>query len=353
MSKLNSEFQGLDDRSREIFREIVESYLANGTPVGSRNISRQLPMTLSPASVRNIMSDLESLGLIYSPHTSAGRMPTDIGLRLFVDALLEVGNLNAQEQKIIESELNGAANQEIIESALTEVSDALSGLSHCAGVVLTDKQLNRVRHVEFVRLDDNRALAVIVGEDGSVENRAIELPEGMTPSVLTEASNYLNSRIVGKTFDECQSQISKELNAHQTELDEISAKLVEIGLATWSGGNDESKSLIVRGRSNLLDEIDAEQDLERIRTLFDDMEAKKDLIQLLKLSDEAEGVKIFIGSENQLFSLSGSSTIVAPFKDSERQIVGVLGVIGPTRLNYAKIIPMVDYTAKLVSRMIS
>ena len=310
-------------------------------------------MTLSPASVRNIMSDLESLGLIYSPHTSAGRMPTDIGLRLFVDALLEVGNLNAEEQKLIDSQLNGAANQEVIESALTEVSDALSGLSHCAGVVLTDKQLNRVKHVEFVRLDDDRALAVIVGEDGSVENRIIDLPEGMTPSVLTEASNYLNSRIRGKTFDECRSQILKELNEHQTELDEISAKLVEIGLATWSGGNDDSKSLIVRGRSNLLDEIDAEQDLERIRTLFDDMEAKKDLIQLLKQSDEAEGVKIFIGSENQLCSLSGSSTIVAPFKDSERQIVGVLGVIGPTRLNYAKIIPMVDYTAKLVSRMIS
>ncbi len=353
MNSKRDEFQGLDERSREIFRQIVESYLATGIPVGSRNVSRHLPMQLSPASVRNVMSDLESLGLIYAPHTSAGRLPTDAGLRLFVDALLEVGELNKKDRRHIQSQLNNAMGQSEIETALTEISDALSGLSQCAGVVLAAKQLNRLKHIEFVYLDSKRALAVIVSEEGIVENRVVTLPEGLTPSTLNEASNYLNTRIHGKTLEEARAAINLELEQQQTELDELSAKLVQIGLATWSGGNEGSKSLIVRGRSNLLEEFNAIEDLERIRTLFDDLEAKKDLIELLKHSDEAEGVKIFIGSENQLFSLSGSSLIVAPFEDSERQIVGVLGVIGPTRLNYARIIPMVDYTAKLVGRLVT
>ncbi len=348
-----NELQELDSRSREIFRQIVETYLDTGEPVGSRNISRQLPMTLSPASVRNVMSDLEALGLIFAPHTSAGRLPTQSGLRLFVDGLLEVGDLNQDERKQIEAQIRGTSTETAIEDVLSEVGEMLSGLSQCAGVVLTEKQSNLLKHVEFVNLEPGKALVVLVSEDGNVENRIVTLPQGLPPSALLEASNYLNARVRGKTLSEAQVQIEKEIEERKAELDNLTAKIVQDGLATWSGGNEGSKSLIVRGRSHLLDDLTAIDDLERIRKLFDDLEAKKDLIQLLGLAEKAEGVRIFIGSENQLFSLSGSSLIVAPFQDSERQIVGVLGVIGPTRLNYARIIPMVDYTAKLVGRLLT
>ncbi|MGI9386868.1 MAG: heat-inducible transcriptional repressor HrcA [Methyloligellaceae bacterium] len=348
-----SELGELNARSRDIFREIVESFLATGTPVGSRNVSRQLPMTLSPASVRNIMSDLEALGLIYAPHTSAGRLPTELGLRFFVDGLLELGDLSDDERRQIEGQMHGTEADLAIEDMLSQVGEMLSGLSSCAGVVLTDKQISRLKHIEFVSLEPTRALVVLVGEDGSVENRILDVPQGLPPAALVEASNYLNTRIRGKTIIEASAWIDDEVKRCKAELDELTASLIEEGLATWSGGQEGSKSLIVRGRSNLLEDVNANEDLERIRTLFDDLETKKDLIQLLGLAEEAEGVRIFIGSENQLFSLSGSSLIVAPFRDLDRQIVGVLGVIGPTRLNYARIIPMVDYTAKLVGRLLT
>lgn len=347
------ELKELNARSREIFREIVETFISTGTPVGSRNVSRQLPMTLSPASVRNVMSDLEALGLIYAPHTSAGRLPTELGLRLFVDGLLEIGDLSDDERRQIEGQMRGDQADQAMENMLNQVGELLSGLSSCAGVVLADKQIGRLKHIEFVSLDQTRALVVLVDEDGSVENRILNIPQGLLPSALTEASNYLNARIRGKTITEARAQIKSQLEQCKAQLDELTTNLIEEGLATWSGGHDGSKSLIVRGRSNLLEDVKAIEDLERIRTLFDDLETKKDLIQLLGLAEEAEGVRIFIGSENQLFSLSGSSLIVAPFRDMDRQIVGVLGVIGPTRLNYARIIPIVDYTAKLVGRLIT
>lgn len=342
----------LNERSREIFKRIVETYLATGEPVGSRNLSRALPMTLSPASVRNVMSDLEGLGLIYAPHTSAGRMPTQTGLRLFVDGLLEIGDISETERKEIESRMVAGGRRRDLEDYLAEAGDMLSGLSRCAGVVLAEKQSKRLRHVEFVNLGQGQALAVLVGEDGDVENRIVTLPEGLPPSSLSEASNYMNARVGGMTLEEARERIEKEIEERRAQLDALTAQVVTDGLATWSGDADERQSLIVCGRAHLLEDIKAMDDLERVRLLFEDLDAKKGLIQLLGLAERAEGVRIFIGSENNLFSLSGSALIVSPFEDTEQKIVGVLGVIGPTRLNYARIIPMVDYTARLLGRLV-
>ena len=344
----------LDQRSREIFRRLVESYLRTGEPVGSRSISKMLPTSLSPASVRNIMSDLEALGLVFAPHTSAGRLPTHQGMRMFVDGLLEVGDLADEDRSAIEAQVAGSNRFRNLEEALTEATDMLSGLSQCAGVVVTPKSNARLKHLEFVSLESARALAVMVAEDGSVENRVIDLPAGLPPSSLTEASNYVNSKMGGKTIDELRAAVTEEAEQRRAEIDALTQNVIEAGLATWSGnGHDDSKTLIVRGRSNLLEDLNAVEDLERVKLLFDDLENKRELIDLLGLAESAEGVRIFIGSENKLFSLSGSALIVSPYSDSRQKIVGVLGVIGPTRLNYARIIPMVDYTARLVGRMLT
>ena len=347
----------LNERSREIFRLIVESYLATGEPVGSRNLSRILPMTLSPASVRNVMSDLEQLGLVYAPHTSAGRLPTEIGLRFFVDALMQIGDLTEHDRKAIEAQVAGEAagrGQSVtVEAVLTEASGLLSGLSRAAGVVLTAKSNQRLKHIEFVRLEPERALVVLVGEDGQIENRVLNIPVGLPTSALVEASNFLNARVRGRTLAEVRLEIERRLKEGQAELDELTQKIVAAGLASWSGGGRDERKLIVRGQAHLLEDLKALADLERVRLLFDDLETRREVVDLLGLAEQAEGVRIFIGSENKLFSLSGSSTIVAPYHDASGQIVGVLGVIGPTRLNYARIIPMVDYTAKVVSKLLA
>ncbi len=342
----------LDERSRAIFRQIVDGYLETGEPVGSRNVSRNLPTKLSPASVRNVMADLEELGLIYSPHASAGRIPTEPGLRLFVDALLEVGQLSREEQETIKRKIRQSAREKDLDDMLADAGELLSGLSHCAGLVLADQQIARIRHIEFVRLEPRKALMVLVGEDGNVENRILTLPEGLTTSALTTAANYLNTHVRGMSLAEARERIEKELSRKRQELDDLAAKVVKTGLAVWSGGKEDNKSLIVRGRSHLITDLEAEEDLARLQKLFDDLETKEDLIHLLEAAEKAEGVRIFIGSESKLFSLSGSSLIIAPFQDKDHKIVGVLGVIGPTRLNYARIIPMVDYTAKLMSRVL-
>ena len=342
----------LNERSREIFRQIVESYLATGEPVGSRNLSRILPMTLSPASVRNVMSDLEQLGLIYAPHTSAGRLPTEIGLRFFVDALMQIGDLTEQDRKAIEAQVAAAGQSKSVEAVLTEASGLLSGLSRAAGVVLTAKSNPRLKHVEFVQLEPQRALVILVGEDGQVENRVLHIPVGLPISALTEAGNFVNARIRGRTLDEVKAEIEITLKEGQAELDQLTQKIVAAGLASWSGGESDERKLIVRGQAHLLDDLRALTDLERVRLLFDDLETRREVIDLLGRAQQAEGVRVFIGSENKLFSLSGSSTIVAPYHDPSGQIVGVLGVIGPTRLNYARIVPMVDYTAKVVSKLL-
>lgn len=342
----------LNDRSLEIFKQIVDSYLETGEPVGSRNISRHLPMTLSPASVRNVMADLEDVGLISQPHTSAGRIPTELGLRMFVDGLLQIGDLTREEQSQIKKHFGSDFQNKPLDDMLTEAGEMLSGLSQCAGIVLTKKQIQHLKQIEFVNLEPGKALVVLVGEDNNVENRIISIPKNLSPSALREASNYLSNRIAGRTLEEAREIIEKELKTQTAELDALSAKLIKSGIALWSGENDGKKSLIVRGRSKLIEDINARDELERVRSLFDDLETKNELVDLLSASEKGSGVRIFIGSENKLFSLSGSSVIAAPFKDSNRNIVGVMGIIGPTRLNYARIIPMVDYTAKMISRLI-
>ncbi len=340
-----------DQRSREIFRQIVDGFLTTGEPVGSRNIARLLPMALSPATVRNVMTDLELAGLIYAPHTSAGRLPTERGLRFFVDAMMEVGNLTSDERTRIEAQMKAAATGRTLDGTLTEASALLSGLSRGAGVVVTTKANARLKHIEFVRLDPTRALVVLVADDGTVENRLLSLPPGLPASALTEAANFLNARILGKTLGELRAEIAQHREQMERELDSLTARLVESGIATSSGPSSD-RHLIVRGQANLLEDLKAQEDLERIRLLFGDLETQTDVIDLLARAEAGDGVRIFIGSENKLFSMSGSSMVADPFRDSEQRIVGVVGIIGPTRLNYARIVPMVDYTAKVVGRLL-
>lgn len=342
----------LDSRSREIFRSIVDSYLDSGEPVGSRHLSRILPIPLSPASIRNVMQDLEELGLVYAPHTSAGRLPTETGLRFFVDSLLQVGELSPEERTRIESQVSGQPADTGLETLLGQASSLLSGLTRGASVVVTSKDDRRLRQIEFVRLDPGRALAVLVSEDGSVENRVLTIPPDLPHSALVTAGNYLNARIRGRTLDQVRAEMEAGRKVVEAELDELTARLVEAGLASWAGLDGPRRQLIVRGQGNLLEDLTAMEDLERIRLLFDDLETKTEVIDLLSRAEQGEGVRIFIGSENKLFSLSGSSMIAAPFRDSDRRVVGVLGVIGPTRLNYARIVPMVDYTARLIARIV-
>ena len=341
----------LNERSREIFRQIVEGYLTTGDPVGSRNVSRLLHMSLSPASVRNVMQDLEHLGLIFAPHTSAGRLPTELGLRFFVDALMQIGDVTEDERRKIEGQV--ALTGKTVEGVLTEASALLSGLTRAAGVVLTAKSNVRLKHVEFVRLDAAKALVVLVAEDGQVENRILDLPTGLPTSALVEASNFLNAHVRGKTLAEATAELQASLDAARLELDQLTQRLIAAGLASWSGGDSDDRKLIVRGHANLLEDLKALEELERVRLLFDDLESKRELVDLLGRAQQADGVRIFIGSENKLFSLSGSSTIVSPYRDGAGRIVGVIGVIGPTRLNYARVIPMVDYTARVVSRLLA
>ncbi len=341
----------LNRRSLDIFKRIVESYLATGEPVGSRNLSLLLQTPLSPASIRNAMQALEDIGLIFAPHTSAGRLPTELGLRFFVDALLEIGDIPNEERARIEAQI-GTPTDRSFEAILTDATAMLSGMTSGAGVVVTHKDNGRLKQIEFVRLEPDRALAILVAEDGSVENRILPIPRELPPSALVEAGNYLNARIRGRTLVEVRAEIEMSRQAAEAELDELTARLVEAGLASWADGMGPTHQLIVRGQANLLSNLTALDDLERIRLLFADLETKKDVMDLLSRAETGEGVRIFIGSENKLFSLSGSSMIAAPFRDGQRRIVGVLGVIGPTRLNYARVIPTVDYAARIVSRML-
>ena len=344
---------GLDDRSREIFRHIVEAYLGTGLPLGSRNLSRQLSMALSPASIRNVMSDLEHLGLIYAPHVSAGRLPTEAGLRYFVDGFLEFGAPTGEDRASIEAQVR-AEHSGGIETVLAEASQMLSGLAEGAGLVIATKSDVRVRHIEFVRLEATRALVVLVGEDDRVENRIIDLPPGLSASTLVEAGNWLNANVAGRTLAEARTAIAARRKAARHELDQLGQTLVDQGLAVWAGaGREASPQLIVHGRSRLLQQIGPGEDLDRLRHLFDELESSEGLVQLLDLTEEGHGVRIFIGSENKLFSLSGSSVVVAPYRDEGGGVLGAVGVIGPTRLNYARIVPVVDYTAQIVGRMLS
>jgi heat-inducible transcriptional repressor len=340
---------GLPSRSALILREIVEAYVATGEPVGSRTLSRRLPMALSPATIRNVMADLEESGLIFAPHTSAGRLPTDRGLRLFVDGLLERGSLTPEEEEAISARCRAEGRS--IEEVLAEASALLAGLSQAAGLVLAPKSEAALRHVEFVSLGPGRVLVILVTEDGQVENRVIEAPQGLPPSALAQAGNYVNARLAGRTLEEARRILEEEIAAHRTELDELTGKVVEAGLATRAGPG-AGRALIVRGQAQLLADVTALEQLETIRTLFERLEAKETLLKLLELAQASEGVQIFIGSENRLFEAAGVTMIVAPYRNARDRIVGAIGVIGPTRINYGRIIPAVDYTAKVIGRLL-
>lgn len=355
MSELNPNFPDpsaiaeMSERSRDILRMIVDAYVETGAPVGSRTLSRKLGMELSPATIRNVMGDLEELGLLMAPHTSAGRLPTEQGLRLYVHGLLERGTLSSDEQQRIDTQC--AALGRSLPEVLEEATSMLSGLSRCAGLVVAPKQDEAINHIEFVSLGPGRAMVVMVTRSGGVENRVIDVPVGLPPSSLVEATNYLSARLRGRTLGEAKLTIQDEIAAQRTQLDDLTNRLVETGLATWSQGSVRG-ALIVRGQAQLLEDVQALEDLERVRHLFAALERKEALLGLLDLTEGAEGVQIFIGSDNELFGLAGCSMVIAPYNNSEQRIVGAVGVIGPTRIDYARIIPMVDYTAKVIGRLV-
>lgn len=341
----------MNDRSREVFRRVVEGYLETGGPIGSRTLTRTMNEKVSAATIRNVMQDLEYLGLLGSPHISAGRVPTQTGLRMFVDGLLEVTPPSDDDREKINATLGG--NGDDVGTMLDRIGNALSGVTRGASLVLAPKHEAPIKHIEFVSLSAERALVVLVFGDGHVENRVFTPPPGQTPSSMREAANFLNALVEGKTLSDIRRDMRQQITARRQEIDVLAHALVESGLAVWSENTDEPDRLIVRGRSNLLEDQGEAEDLERIRVLFDDLERKRDIAEFLDLTESGEGVRIFIGSENRLFSLSGSSLVVSPYMNADRKIIGAVGVIGPTRLNYGRIVPLVDYTAQLVGRMIS
>ena len=341
----------MNNRSREVFRRVVEGYLSDGEPVGSRTLSRDFSEDISAATIRNVMQDLEFLGLLGSPHTSAGRIPTQLGLRMFVDGILEVSEVDKNDRKKIDQIVSDETNQ--VENILDDISTTLSGVTQGAPLVLTPKREAPIKHVEFLPLSANQALVVLVFADGHVENRLFKPPPGQTPSSMKEAANFLNAIMEGNTLSEAKKLIKNEIDYRRQELDTLARDLVQSGLALWEDTEERHERLIVKGRSNLLSESAQQEDLDRIKNLFDDLERKRDIADFLELTEKGEGVRIFIGSENKLFSLTGSSLVVSPYMNSDRKIIGAVGVIGPTRLNYGRIVPVVDYTAQLVGKMIS
>ena len=341
----------MNNRSREVFRRVVEGYLTDGEPVGSRTLSREFSEDISAATIRNVMQDLEFLGLLGSPHTSAGRIPTQLGLRMFVDGILEVSEVDKNDRKKIDKVVSDETNQ--VEDILDDISTALSGVTQGASLVLTPKREAPIKHVEFLPLSTSQALVVLVFADGHVENRLFKPPPGQTPSSMKEAANFLNALMEGNTLSEAKKLIKNEIDFRRQELDTLARDLVKSGLALWEDTEERHERLIVKGRANLLNESSQQQDLDRIKNLFDDLERKRDIADFLELTEKGEGVRIFIGSENKLFSLTGSSLVVSPYMNSDRKIIGAVGVIGPTRLNYGRIVPVVDYTAQLVGKMIA
>lgn len=346
---MNAPILELNDRARDVFRSVVESYIDSGAPIGSRTISKLAGINLSPASIRNVMQDLEELGLLAAPHTSAGRMPTDIGLRLFVDGMMQAMAPSAEERAAIEARVTHAGP---VEEAIAATTAALSGLSACAGLVFVPKRELVLRQVGFVPLSANQALAVLVAEDGSVENRVVDLPPGVTASSLIEAGNYMSAMLAGLTLSEARAKVEREIAAERAALDGAARALVEQGLVVWSEDSGRRPVLIVRGQGRLIDAA-AAADLDRIRDLLDDLEGKQEIAQLLDSAREGDATRIFIGAENKLFALSGSSVIARPFSGPDGRVVGVVGVIGPTRLNYARVVPMVDFTATTLARLMS
>jgi heat-inducible transcriptional repressor len=337
----------LNERARDVFRQLVDQYVSTGEPVGSRTLSKLAALNLSPASIRNVMQDLEEMGLLASPHTSAGRLPTDLGLRLFVDGIMQIGELGMDEKARIDAELSQKGSEQDV---LAQATQMLSGLSSCAGLVVAPKQSVPIRQVDFVPLSPRRVLAILVGQDGSVENRALDLPAELPPAAMIQAANYINTRLSGLTIEQARAKLLEELRTNRTELDGLAAAVAEQGLGVWAQETTDRSIFIVRGQGKLLENSAAREDIERVRRLLDDIEAKEELVKVLDLAKAGEGMRIFIGSENKLFSLSGSSVIAAPYRNGDNKVVGVIGVIGPTRLNYARVVPMVEYTAKILGK---
>ena len=344
----------LNERSRDIFRTLVETYLATGEPVGSRTLSKRLSNQLSAASVRNVMQDLEEYGLLDAPHVSAGRRPTHAGLRLFVDGMLEVGGLSTEERRTIE---DGFGTQsDAVQNILDQAGATLSGLARAASLVVAPKEDAPVKHIDFVALSDGQALVVLVKEDGVIENRLIEAPVGLTPSMMRSAANFLNAQLRGRTLAEARRVIGMQIEERRRELGEIASRLVDAGSANWDQDPNAAVTpdrLFVRGRAHLLDDVELATDVERMRRLFEDLERKEDLTQLIDLADDGEGVRIFIGAENKLFSMAGSSLVISPYMNADSEVIGAIGVIGPTRMNYGRIVPIVDYTARLIGRLMA
>ena len=351
MADKSSILSDMNDRSREVFRRVVESYLTSGDPVGSRTLTRSMTEKLSAATIRNTMQDLEFLGLLDSPHVSAGRIPTQLGLRMFVDGLMEVGTIDSADRAKIESALDHDGSD--VTSLLDQVGAALSGITRSASLVLAPKQETAIRHIDFISLAPERALVVLVFVDGHVENRVFTPPPGQTPSSMREAANFLNSIAEGRRISELRPLIAEQIARNRQEIDSLAKDLVENGLALWENAGERGERLIVRGQANLIESTTESLNLDRIRGLFDDLERKRDIADFLEMTETGEGVRIFIGSENKLFSLSGSTLVVSPYMNTDRKIIGAIGVIGPTRLNYGRIVPIVDYTAQLVGRMVS
>ncbi len=343
---MSDDFSNMSDRARDIFRLVVESYLDDGVPVGSRTISKISKLNLSPASIRNVMQDLEETGLLAAPHTSAGRIPTHSGLRLFVDGMMQAAEPSAAERAAIEAQIK---HEGPVEEALSAVSSILSGLSDCAGLVMVARKEVILSQFSFARLSATQALAVLVGVDGSIENRIVEVSAQLSDSNMAEAANYMSARLSGMTLSEAIKRLDEEIAGERAMLDKVSADLVRKGLVIWSSDANNRPVLIVKGQSNLIDDS-ANADLDMMRQLLDDLENKEAIAKLVDGAREAQSTKIFIGSENNLFSLSGSSVIAAPYREEGGKIVGVVGVIGPTRLNYARIVPMVELTAQTLSR---
>ncbi|HBM38234.1 MAG TPA: heat-inducible transcriptional repressor HrcA [Sulfitobacter sp.] len=351
MDKTPTVLDEMNDRSREVFRRVVEGYLANGDPVGSRTLTRDFSEKVSAATIRNVMQDLEYMGLLGSPHVSAGRIPTQMGLRMFVDGMIEIGDPTETDREKIDATVG--SNNADVSGILDRVGSALSGVTQGASLVLTPKHEAPIKHIEFVSLSHDRALVVLVFSDGHVENRLFTPPPGQTPSSMREAANFLNALVEGKTISELQRTIAQEISQRRQQIDVLAQQLVESGLALWQGEGESPERLIVRGRSNLINTEGEAENVELIRQLFDDLERKRDIAEFLELADAGDGVRIFIGSENKLFSLSGSSLVVSPYMNADRKVIGAVGVIGPTRLNYGRIVPIVNYTAQLVGKLIS
>lgn len=341
----------LNIRSLEVFKELVDAYIETGEPVGSRTLSKRLSTKLSPATIRNVMADLEEMNFLYSPHTSAGRVPTDHGLNFFIHGLLEINDIETADRTFIEKLSRGKGRNP--EAVIEEATRMLSGLSQCAGLVLAPKIEAPLKDIQFVPLSEGRVLLILISQQGAVENRILDLPNDVPMHTLQEAANYLSHHMRGKTLSSARETIALEMSKHKKDLDALTSRIVEQGLAVWSGGAEQNSSLIVKGQSQLLKRMNAQEDLARIQDLFTLLEEKENFAHLLDASIQADGVQIFIGSENQLFQMAGCSVVISPYKNAQNKVLGTIGVIGPTRMNYRRVIPLVDYTAKIVSKLLS